>query len=76
MTLEEFKAFAEEQIRKGEEVNRRKWESDQMRLKNHRSRGLERDFITKEGHYWLVVKNNRITDICDTRGEAWRLLYS
>lgn len=76
MTLEEFKEFAETQIQKQQDAKKRKWEDAQRRLNNYRYRGLERDFIMKEGHYWLVIKNNLIVDVCDTKGEAWRLLYS
>lgn len=76
MTLEEFKDFADDQIRKKRDAQKQELEDRQRRLSNYRSQGLKQDFIMKEGHYWLVVKNNQIADVCDTKGEAWQQLYS
>ena len=80
MTLEDFQKFCEKQaqiaLEKQEKMKAIRDEAFEQKIKKRRTKGLSSDFIDYERGCWIVVKNNEVVDICDTKGEAWRKLYS
>lgn len=75
MTLAEFQKFCEKQAQKEAEKKKKERAEFEQQMASKRYYGNFKDFVLYEGGYWLAVKNNTIIDICDTKGEAWRLLY-
>ena len=75
MTLEDFQKFCEVQAQKEAKKQEEKRAKLQRELAAQRFKGRETDFIMEERGYWLVVKNNMIVDICDSKGKAWRSLH-